>query len=212
MAELTPIDHTEGTSLDVGCGFTEGVQNPVYATVSLDLNMTRVMPTFLEKIKQHGSHPLAGDACNLPIRSDTVSKIYWRALLEHLPTPEQALHEGRRALKEGGEAEIVLPIITSHMRHYIITLFTQFPFSLHVILVALWRAHLYWHIPGVPHLKIIKPWQLKAYGFSTVEWIEYRYKHKWFHNPWGHITRRLFPGAIDKLRDIQGQYTVRCLK
>jgi len=198
-------------SIDVGCGFTEGVQKPVYATISLDLNMTRVMPTFLEKIKQHGSHPIAGDACNLPIRDECMDRIHWRALLEHLPTPEKALLEGGRVLKSGGDADIILPIITSHMRHYIITIFTQFPFSLWVIIVALWRAHLYWHIPGVPHLKIIKPWQLEAY-FSEVHWVENRYRHKWFHNPWGHITRRLFPGAIDQLRDIQGQYTVRCIK
>ena len=212
MVRITPVDHTEDISFDVGCGFTEGVQNPVYATISLDLNMGQVQPAFLAKLKKHDSHPMAGDACNLPIRSNVVSKLYWRAVLEHLPTPEEALTEGQRVLKRGGEAEIVLPIITSHMRHYIITLFTQFPFSLWVIITALWRAHLYWHIPGVPHLKIIKPWQLSNYGFSSVEWEEQRYRHKWFHNPWGHVTRRLFPGAIEKVRDIQGQYYVVCTK
>lgn len=196
-------------SLDVGCGFTEGVQEPKYANVSLDLNMGRVQPRFLEKLRRRGSHPLGADACHLPIRNGIIHHIYWLAVLEHLPHPEAALFEGYRVLGEGGEAEIVLPIITSHMKHYLVILFTQFPFSLWNILVALWRAHLYWHIPGVPHLKIIHPQQLKSF-FRDVEYETHYYRHKWFHNPWGRVTRKIVNSRY--IPDIQGQYYVRCLK
>lgn len=187
----------------------EDVQIPVYAMVSLDLNMGRVQPRFLAKLKSHGSHPLGADACHLPIRNGSINRIYWRALLEHLPTPESALSDGVRVLKQGGEAEIILPIIVSHMRHYLIILFTQFPFSLWNIVVALWRAHLYWHIPGVPHIKNVKPENLTGY-FSEVEVKANYYRHKWFHYPWGRLTRKIVNNRY--IPDIQGQYYVRCLK
>lgn len=187
----------------------EDVQIPAYADISLDLNMGRVQPSFLAKLRHHDSHPLGADACHLPIRNGSIKKVYWRALLEHLPAPEQALTEGRRVLKRGGEAEIILPIIVSHMRHYLVILFTQFPFSLHNIIVALWRAHLYWHIPGVPHIKQVTPDAVKRYFPDTSVKANY-YRHKWFHNPWGRITRHLVNNRY--IPDIQGQYYLRCIK
>lgn len=199
------------TSLDIGCGFTEGVQVPVYADISLDLNMNKVQPSFLKKIKDRDSNPVCASATHLPFRSEIVDMIYWRAVLEHLPNyiARQGIKEGVRVLKKGGEAEIVLPIITAHMKHYLVILFTQFPFSLRVIQIALWRAHLYWHIPGVPHLTIIKPRDLKPY-FDKVLWRTDFYRHKWFHYPWGRLTRKLVNDRF--VRDIQGQYTIRCKK
>jgi hypothetical protein len=199
------------TSLDVGCGFTEGVQIPVYADISLDLNMGRVEPGFLEKLRENDSHPLGASATHLPIRTGIISKIHWRAVLEHLPreVTRMGIKDGVRVLMDGGEAEIILPIITSHMRHYLIILFTNFPFSIHMILTALWRANKYWKIPGVPHVTIIKPWDLKRY-FSKVIWRKDLYMMPFFHRPWGHITRKLVNGK--PLRDIQGQYLIRCRK
>ncbi len=196
-------------TLDVGCGFTEGVQIPVYADISLDLNMNQVQQGFLNKLRENGSHPLCADAVNLPIRSDCIDKIYWRAVLEHFPDPDKAVRAGIMALKDGGEVEIILPIITSHMRHYMIILFTNFPFSLHMILTALWKAHLYWKIPGVPHIRIIKPWDLEKY-FDLVVWRANYYRMPFFHYPWGRLTRRLVNQRF--MNDIQGQYLIRCRK
>lgn len=196
-------------SIDIGCGFTEGVQVPVYADISIDLNMNKVQPNFLKKLKDNNSNPLCGDAVNLPIRTGIIKKIYWRAVLEHLPNPEGALIDGKRILNKNGEVEIILPIITSHMRHYLIILFTQFPFSLHLILTALKRAHKYWKIPGVPHLKIIKPWDLEKY-FNQVVWKANYYRNTWFHYPWGRFTRKLVNQRF--VNDIQGQYYIRCKK
>lgn len=196
-------------SLDIGCGFTLGVQIPAFADISLDLNMNRVEPEFLKLIKDAGSHALCADAVNLPIRGDCVDKIYWRAVLEHFPDPDKAIKDGKRVLRKGGEAEIILPIITSHMRHYLIILFTNFPFSIHMIVTALWRAHLYWHIPGVPHIRIIKPWDLKRY-FDQVYWQANYYRAPFFHFPWGRITRKLVNQRF--MKDIQGQYKIRCIK
>ncbi len=197
--------------LDVGCGFKMGVQNPVKADISLDLNMDKVSPEFLKLVNSLGSNAIQGDATNLPIRNGSIQRIYWNALLEHIPRQltDKTLREGQRVLKEGGEARVILPIITSHMHHYLIVLFTQFPFSIWDILVALWRAHLYWHIPGVPHLTDVKPKHLERY-FSSVESQPHFYRNKWFHYPWGRITRKFVNNRW--INDIQGQYHVRCLK
>jgi hypothetical protein len=199
------------SEIDIGCGFTEGVQKPVYAEVSLDLNMNRVEPEFLRKLREKGSNAVCADAVNLPFRNEVAYKIHWRAILEHLPceVARKGIEEGVKVLKTGGEAEIILPIITAHMRHYLITIWTQFPFSLWVIVVALYRANKYWKIRGVPHLTIIKPRHLEKY-FDKVEAQKILYRNKWFHNPWGHITRKLVNQRF--IPDIQGQYFIRCIK
>jgi ubiquinone/menaquinone biosynthesis C-methylase UbiE len=196
-------------SLDVGCGFTEGVQKPVYANISLDLNMNKVSPEFLRKLKLNESHPICASACDLPFRSELFDRIFWRAILEHIPKPETAIIEGKRVLKENGKAEIILPIITAHMRHYLIIIWTQFPFSLWTIVVALWRAHLYWGIEGVPHLTDIKPEHLDYY-FKEVRIIKRFYRHKWFQRPWSKITSKLVNGRY--IKDIQGQFEAICRK
>jgi ubiquinone/menaquinone biosynthesis C-methylase UbiE len=169
-----------------------GVQIPAFATISLDLNMNKVEPEFLRLIKEAESHAVCASATHLPFRSDRVEKLYWRAILEHLPREiaRQGIKEGVRVLKSGGEAEVILPIITSHMRHYLIILFTQFPFSLVLIQLALRRARKYWGIEGVPHLTIINPWDLRPY-FSKVVWRANYYRNTWFHYPWGRVTRKM---------------------
>jgi len=193
-------------SIDVGCGFTEGVQFPADADISLDLNMGKAKPSFFKKLK----NPIAADALNLPIRSEVADIVYWRAVLEHLPDPETAITEGRRVLRYKGEARIVLPMITSHMKHYLTILFTQFPFSIPEIIHCLWRARLYWHIPGVPHIRDVKPWHLRAY-FDDTSWKPHPYRHKWFYAWWGRFFRWILNGR-EPIRDIQGQYCVRCVK
>ena len=199
------------TSMDIGCGFTEGVQVPVYADISLDLNMNQVQPTFLKKLKEHNSNPLCASATHLPIRSEIMTQIYWNAVLEHLPrqTTIDSIRDGKRVLKKGGEAKVILPIITAHMHHYLIVLWTQFPFSMYDILFALYRANKYWHIPGVPHLTDVKPYHLKRV-FREVIVEKHLYRHKWFHYPWGRITRRFVNNRF--IPDIQGQYHIRCIK
>jgi len=199
--------NTSQTSLEVGCGFTESVQVPIYATVSLDLNMDKVEPKFHEDLAIHDSHPICADGQQLPIRSHCLDKVYWRAVLEHVPNPDRMIQEGKRVLRPGGEVEVVLPMITSHMRHYLQILFTEFPFSLATIPLRLYAAHKYWGVPGVPHIRDVKPSHLNHY-FKEVKVEAYPRTHKWFRGPWDRITRKLTNGK--RLPGIQGQYLVRC--
>lgn len=198
------------TSLDIGCGFTDN-QIPVYATISLDLNMDKVYPNKLRKFKENNSHPICASATHLPIRSESMDQIHWRAVLEHLPKEitSQSVQDGYRVLKKGGEAEIILPIITSHMRHYLTIIWAQFPFSLWLIWVALGKARRFWSIPGVPHLTDVKPHHLEPI-FKEVKVEKNFYRNTWFHYPWGRITRKLVNDRF--IPDIQGQYLIRCKK
>jgi len=209
---MTPsynLKNSELVALDVGCGFMDGIQVPVYARVSLDLNMNHVEPAFLEKLNTNGCCPLNADAVNLPIRNSCIHKIHWRAVLEHFPDPHTAIMEGKRVLKNGGEAEIVLPMITSHMRHFLIIIWTQFPISIIPIAMQLWKAHLYWHQPGVPHIRDVKPKHIERY-FTNVSTIAYPKTHKWFRGPWSRFTKLLTNGR--ELPDIQGQYLIKGVK
>lgn len=194
-------------SIDVGCGFSEGVQVPVYATVSLDLNMRLADREFIEKLRLNRSHPVCGDAQHLPIRGHIMSKIYWRAILEHLPDPDQAILEGKRVLVDEGSAEVVLPMMTSHMKYNLISLFTQFPISIIPIAKQLWKVSGYLTLRGMPHLRDIKPDYMRNY-FREVEVKAYPKTHKWFKGPWARCARRLTNNR--DLPDIQGQYLIRC--
>jgi len=200
-------DAQDTTSLDVGCGFIEGNNAPIYATVSLDLNMRRVDPRFLAKLKEHGSHPLGADACNLPIRGGCLGRVYWRAVLEHLPDPMGAVAEGRRALRREGEAVVDLPMITDHMRYNLVSLFTGFPASVIPIVAMLIDAGRYWNIPGVAHIRDVKPHHLKRY-FKEVKTEAQPKHHPWFRGPQARLLKWLTGGFV--MPDTQGQYHVRC--
>jgi len=200
-------DAQDTTSLDVGCGFIEGNNAPIYATVSLDLNMNKVDPRFLKKLRDHGSHPLGADALNLPIRDGCLGRVYWRAVLEHLPDPMRAVIDGRRALREGGEAVVDLPMITDHMRYNLVSLFTGFPLSIVPIVAMLIDAGRYWNIPGVAHIRDVKPSHLQRYFKDVV--VETQPKHHpWFRGPQARFLTKLTRGFM--MPDIQGQYHVRC--
>src|SRR4030042_523570 len=200
-------DAQDVDSLDVGCGFIEGNNAPIYATVSLDLNMSRVDPRFLEKLRRRGSHPLGAAAVSLPIRGGCLGRVYWRAVLEHLPDPMGAVAEGKRVLREGGEAVVDLPMVTDHMRYNLVSLFTGFPVSIIPIVAMLIEAGRYWRIPGVAHIRDVKPHHLKR-SFREVRVEAQPKHHPWFRGPQGRLLTRITRGFV--MPDIQGQYHLRC--
>ena len=194
-------------SADIGSGFREGGQLPIYATVSIDLNMNKAHPRFLTQLKKRGSHPLAADACNLPIRGGCLGRVYWRAVLEHLPNPIGAIVEGKRVLHKGGEAVCDLPIITNGMRYNLIVLLTGFPVSIIPIVATLIEATLYGKIPGVSHIRDVKPSHLKLF-FKEIKVIKALKPHHWFRGPHTKFLAKVTHGWM--MPDIQGQYHVRC--
>lgn len=205
-APFLPTSPGRSPSLDVGCGFIDGLYQPIYATVSLDLNMGRVEAPLLAKLRHHGSHPLGADALHLPLRSGCIRSIHWRSVLEHLPDPLSAVLEGKRVLRPGGRATIILPILENLLRYYLVALATQFPFSLPATAAAMRRTS-NWRIPGMMHLWGIRPGWLKAH-FSDV-WVRKYYGcHKWFSGPWRWAAELLTNGRF--MPDVQGLYMVTC--
>jgi len=195
-------------SVDVGCGYVDGVLQPVYATVSLDLNMRRVERPLLRRIRARGSHPLGADAHHLPLRDRCAAHVYLRAILEHLEDPEAAMKETRRVLIPGGAADVILPIVTNLVKLYLIELFVEFPFSVPSIVVALWRAHLYWGQPGYYHRREVSPSHLRAhFGIILVRTV-YE-SHKWFRGPWRGATEILTGGRF--IPSPQGLYVAHCV-
>ena len=64
-------------------------------------------------LKAHSSTPTArllqADACELPLRNETVEAVVTTNLLEHVPDDRRALAEIRRVLRRGARAVIVVP-------------------------------------------------------------------------------------------------------
>lgn len=192
-------------SLDIGCGFLD-LQIPVLeADVSLDLNLDKASPSLIRKLKI----PIIGDAQNLPFRNDIFYKIYWNAILEHLPDPVKALKEGKKTLRKNGEARVKLPLITNHERRYLQYLFVAFPFSISAVLRHLIRHCRYFKIKGVRHLTEIKPSDLRPF-FKKIEVKTEWGTHAWFSGRKGRLLKKLL--KCEPIHDPQGQYIIRCIK
>ena len=192
--------------LDVGCGFLEGIQTPeLESDVSLDLNLDKASLNFIKNLKT----PIIGDAQNLPFRQETFHIIYWNAILEHLSDPVKAIKDGKRVLREKGEAHIKLPVITNHERRYLKYLFIAFPFSISAVLRHLIRHCRYFKIKGVRHLSEIKPSDLRSF-FKKIEVKTEWGTHAWFSGRKGRLLKKLLKCV--PIHDPQGQYIIRCIK
>lgn len=204
-----PVIQDAIVSLDIGCGYVDELLQPVYAKISLDLNMRLIQRSLLKKLRSQDSHPIGADAHHLPIRDSCVSQIYLRNILEHLEDPDMALREGKRVLVLGGLATVTLPIITNLIHLYLAELFLGFPFSVPSLVLALWRAHLYWSQPGYYHKHEIHSSYIRAH-FEIIYTNEVYESHKWFRGPWRAATERLTNGRL--VPNIQGLYLIICKK
>lgn len=94
--------------LDVGCGFAEQTnekRTKYAARPHGDVNIDIKRPTV--KIKNF----IRADAHQLPMRDNCFDMIYAFHLIEHLEKPSFFLMEAKRALKDGGVIEIIVPSI-----------------------------------------------------------------------------------------------------
>jgi len=193
-------------SIDIGCGFNSQIHYPNDADISLDINLHLADEEFLDMIKT----PLIASAEDLPFRDGVASKIWWRAVMEHLPRPIKALEDGKRVLRREGEGEVVIPIEVSHQRHYLKILFTQFPFSIPDVVACMRRMSPHLGIRGFPHASDVRPKHIaQIFPQNKVEPVYYR--HKWFYGWWGRIIRRLL-GGREPVHDSQGYYRVMIWK
>jgi SAM-dependent methyltransferase len=95
-----------GLVLDIGCGdrWAASLLPPDSTYVGLDY------PTTVSK--GYPGHPdVFGDAQKLPFRESCFDTVLMMDVLEHLPTPPQAISEACRALKPGGHLILQVPFL-----------------------------------------------------------------------------------------------------
>jgi ubiquinone/menaquinone biosynthesis C-methylase UbiE len=117
MEQLVELAPPRGVILDDGCGpgaFLEFVRRRRAADVerTVGVDVSRGMLGYARKrLRDDGAPQLLvqADACRLPFADETFDIVYARALLHHLPNPEEGVREIRRVLKPGGVAVVLDP-------------------------------------------------------------------------------------------------------
>jgi len=96
-----------GTILDAGCGSGEFAKKLVKkgnTIVALD-----VQKQPLKEIKGETITKICGDACNFPLRENSIGCVLSLSLIKHLKAPEKHIKEVRRVLKRKGIFIIQIP-------------------------------------------------------------------------------------------------------
>lgn len=96
----------QGKVLDIGCGdrWVERALPPGTAYVGLDYPPT-------VSLGYAGRPDVFADAQRLPFPNDSFDTVILMDVLEHLPQPEAAIVEARRALKPGGTLVVQVPFL-----------------------------------------------------------------------------------------------------
>jgi ubiquinone/menaquinone biosynthesis C-methylase UbiE len=104
--EREQFDH--GMALDAGCGsgeFSACIQRRATRVISLDISESLVR---LAVQKAHGLG-VVGDALALPLRAQALDLVVSSEMLEHTPSPTEAMKELMRVLRPGGLLVLTTP-------------------------------------------------------------------------------------------------------
>jgi ubiquinone/menaquinone biosynthesis C-methylase UbiE len=123
FGELLGMTDLSGLSvLDVGCGtgwFSEHAASRGARVTSLDIGVR-----LLEKARQRcPTRPIAGDACRLPLASNTFDLVISSECIEHTVDPTLALREIHRVTKPGGLLIVTVP---NQRWHFAVTIANRF--------------------------------------------------------------------------------------
>ena len=102
------LENEKGLFLEIGCGtgwLCALAQEMGWQVVGLDINLKAC----LVARQTWGISVLCSDSLSLPFKSNAFRLVVLRHVLEHLPSPQQALSEVHRVLKEGGWVALELP-------------------------------------------------------------------------------------------------------
>ena len=102
------LENEKGLFLEIGCGtgwLCALAQEVGWQAVGLDISLNACLVA-----RQTWDIPvLCSDSLSLPFKSNTFRLVVLRHVLEHLPSPRQALSEVYRVLKEGGWVALEVP-------------------------------------------------------------------------------------------------------
>ena len=103
-----------GTSLDLGCGTGEAAEILAHT----DLSAVDFSASMIEKLKhkQPRIKAFVADAKSLPFESDNFNLVIALGLFEYIESPDEALKEVHRVLKEDGHLIVSIPNKSSWFR------------------------------------------------------------------------------------------------
>ena len=160
-------------TLDLGCGFVEGLQASIQDAVGIDLNF--------QSGKVMVDHPITGDVNYVPLRRTCVDFVHAHAILEHLPMPQLCLNEMKRVMRAGAQGSILLPVDSYSIRQVLGRFIKEFPFSLPWVMDKLIRSVTLWKIPGLLHVSQIEIEDIEKWFKVDHDKIQVnRRLHKWF--------------------------------
>jgi SAM-dependent methyltransferase len=106
--ELLPGGWRSKLVLDAGCGtgsFSARACQEGARVVSLDVGLNLLAHT----ARRCGSQGVVGSVCELPFAAGTFDVVVSSEVIEHTPSPAQAIHEMGRVLRPGGQLVVTVP-------------------------------------------------------------------------------------------------------
>jgi ubiquinone/menaquinone biosynthesis C-methylase UbiE len=196
-------------SVDVGCGYRKDIHYPnMRCNIFLEPFLDNPKADITPYLKQHG-HLIMSSAEYLPFKKDSIDKLFIRAVIEHLHDPIKALSDIHYSVKKYGYIEVIIPIITSHFKHYLVNMFIAFPFGVYDVIKCMMRMMNHYHDKGLSHISNLKPEViLSLFKMNGVIKPIY-YRHKWFYGLWGQVIKKYLTNGGEPIHDIQGIYKIK---
>ena len=200
-------DREDLIRVDVGCGYRGDLHYPnLDFELFVEPFLNNSNDEWISLLRSNGA-PIMASAQDLPFRKGVLDEVQCRAVMEHLPKPQEALRDFRYVLKKGGKMLIIIPIITNHFKHYLALLFIAFPFGIIEVVGLMKRMSGHYMDAGLAHISDVKPKDVKPY-FKNVKVYAHYYRHKIFYGWWGRFIKRFITQGREPMKDIQGYYTV----
>ena len=129
----------------------------------------------------------------LPFPDKTFDKIYFHAVMEHLPRGHrEAVQEIIRVLKDDGIVDIIIPVVAHQLKYCVTRFFQEFPLALKMGLRVIHTTRKYLDTDYSLHMAQVEPSDFERFGLRIVH-IRYR-GHSWFMGRKGRVLRRWLRG------------------
>jgi hypothetical protein len=197
-------------SIDIGCGYRGDIHYPnLDCDILLEPFLNNSNNEWVNILRENG-HPIMASAEDLCFRENVFSYVQIRAVMEHIPKPLKCLYDMKYITKRNGLIKIIIPIITSHFKHYLKLLFIAFPYGIYEVFLCMKKMMSHYHDEGLAHVSDIKPNDLTQY-FKKHEVIPHYYRSKVFYGWSGKIFHIITRGK-EPIHDIQGYYEIKLWK
>lgn len=197
-------------SIDIGCGYRGDIHYPnLKCNILLEPFLIYSSKEWIKILRDNGN-PIIADAEYVPIRKNVIFYCQCRAVMEHLKNPLRALWNMKYIIKRNGLINIIIPIMTSHFKHYLKLLFIAFPYGVYEVYLCMNRMMKHYHDEGLSHISDIKPNDLTKY-FKRFKVIPHYYRSKIFYS-WSGKLFHLITRGKEPIHDIQGYYEIRLWK